>query len=175
MPVVRRGNRNHERLRDLSRRCLSDLLNARRPCHKPPARGRRQPPMRPRRTERASCIAGFGAGGSLTLDARPVSLAVVSLRTHQRMQGLWLVSRSTSRRNSSSSPCEPGPPISRHPIWLPGVGLECCPRRRLADGVILDFLHETNLFGLGRHRSQWRSRVGKLGRFVVFNIDCDDR
>ena len=95
-------------------------------------------------------VAGFGAGGSLTLDALGLSRSrpVVSLRELIRVcRGLWSGEQvdfegETVRLHQATM----ARPYQDIPIWLAGRG----PRvltlgGELADGVILDFLHETTL------------------------------
>ena len=95
-------------------------------------------------------VAGFGAGGSLTLDALGLSRSrpVVSLRELIRVcRGLWSGEQvdfegETVRLYQATM----ARPYQDIPIWLAGRG----PRvltlgGELADGVILDFLHETTL------------------------------
>jgi len=95
-------------------------------------------------------VAGFGAGGSLTLDALGLSRSrpVVSLRELIRVcRGLWSGEQvdfeGETVRLHQATMARPHQDI---PIWLAGRG----PRvltlgGELADGVILDFLHETTL------------------------------
>ena len=153
MPVVRRGSRNSRCLRDLSRRCLSDLLVLVGPGITNPFT--RHPGQTAAATSLAElsggrAVAGFGAGGSLTLDALGLSRSrpVVSLRgTHQRMQGLWAGEQVDFEGETVHLHHASWPAAYRDiPIWLAGRG----PRvlslgGELADGVILDFLHETTL------------------------------
>ena len=72
-------------------------------------------------------VAGFGAGGSLTLDALGLSRCAgcLTARTHQRMQGCGLVSRSTSRQTVHRL-LRPGRHIETPRSGSPGVGLGCC-------------------------------------------------
>jgi len=95
-------------------------------------------------------VAGFGAGGSLTLDALGLSRSrpVVSLRELIRVcRGLWSGEQvdfeGETVRLHQATMARPHQDI---PIWLAGRG----PRvltlgGELADGVILDFLHEITL------------------------------
>ena len=95
-------------------------------------------------------IAGFGAGGSLTLDAlglsrsRPV-VALEELITICR--ALWsgqqvdFDGQTVSLRHATLAR-----PFPKIPIWLAGRGPKVLSLGgRVADGVILDFLHETTL------------------------------
>lgn len=95
-------------------------------------------------------IAGFGAGGSLTLDAlgltrsRPV-IALEELITICR--ALWSGHQvefegETVSLHHATLAC----PFPQIPIWIAGRGPKVLSLGgQLADGVILDFLHETTL------------------------------